>query len=344
MYLILIKNMKYDSMLKLTKHLYDQNYYLDSSDKELIISFERLEFIEPAGAILLLSTIDKFLRDGIPHYFEPINRYRHKDAVSYGETMGIFQQLGISDAPAYTSGARYLAPTRVDIQEIYEESRVGSMTIEDYFEEIAQKLVSKTLNLARTDLENSVEDLFVFVVREMIRNIFDHSNASHYYYALQAYEKTNCVEVVIADFGVGLLETVPFNVEERWYGLDTDEEAIRKSLLPGVSALSNHSYAPEYYKNSGYGLALVKRIIQETKGLFSIASGLKSITYSCEEEIVDDCDITGTMVRMNINLTNLKSVHFDSILKEAEREAKDKGSNMSPSSASKTLRSKEIKR
>ena len=190
--------------------------------------------------------------------------------------------------------------------------------------------------------EDVVRDLFEFVVREIIRNIFDHSQTTHFYYGSQLYPATNSVELVIADLGLGLLKTIPFDIEESWFNQPTDEDAIRKAMIPGLSALSNHAYAPEDYKNSGYGFALVRRIVERTKGIFSIASGKKTISYSYSGENIENCDIKGTLIRMRINLDRLNTVDFDEILEDARKEASSKGYSRSPSSASQKLKSQRI--
>lgn len=337
--MIVVKEMKYENMLRLTEHLNTMNYYLNL-EEGLKITFEQLEFIEPAGAVVFLSTMDKIKEENIPYEIEPIDEFKRRAAISYGETMGIFQQIGVSDAPSYISGPTYIAPTKIELNTLREEIKIKGITIEQYYEEVSERIVNKALELLGLDISQEVDELFNYVVREMIRNIFDHSNTTHYYYALQSYRYTACVEIVIADAGVGLKSTIPFDIEEVWHGHNTDEEAIIKALTPGLSALSNHSYAPEDYKNSGYGLALVKKIIQNSEGLFSIASGKKSLTATSGEEIFEDCDIKGTVIRLRINLNNLKGINFEEVLEEAEKEAKEKGYDQKASTASKTLKSK----
>lgn len=326
----------------MTNHLRLKGYYLND-DEDLKITFEHLEFIEPAGAIVFLNAMDKIKESKTQYEIEPINHLRQsRSAISYGETMGIFQLIGISDATSHTSGSTYLAPTKVGIREVYRELDENGIPLGLYFEQISGRIVNKALGLVEYNIEEKINDLFIFVVREMVRNIFDHAQTPHYYYALQAYKTTNYVEVVIADVGVGLRATVPFSEEEIWHEQNTDEEAIKKALIPGLSAFSNHSYAPEEYKNSGFGLALVKSIIQRTGGIFSIASGTKSITYGSAEKVVQDCDVKGTIVRMKIGLDKLGNVNFDEVLKEAEIEAIGEGFKQAPSNASKTVKSKYI--
>lgn len=337
--MIVVKKMKYEEMLKLTEVLNRRNYYIDS-ENGLQITFEHLEFIEPAGAIVFLSMMDKIKEESIPYRIEPINEFKTRSAISYGETMGIFQKIGVSDARFYESGPTYIAPNKVELNVLRERINREGTDIEQYYEEISNNIVDKALGLLKVELSQKVKELFIYVVREMIRNIFDHSDTTHYYYALQSYKNSACVEVVIADSGVGLKNTIPFDVEEVWYGQNTDEEAIRKSLIPGLSALSNHAYASEDYKNSGYGLALVKKIIQKSDGMFSIASGKKSLRATKNEEIFEDCDINGTVIRLRLKLNNLKDVKFEEVIEEAEGEARDIGFSQKASTASKTLKSK----
>lgn len=338
--MISIVNMKYDNMMRMTKHLNEKKYYSDEPEG-LTFQFSSLSFIEPAGAIILLSTIDRLREDAIPYELESIENL-NRDAISYGETMGIFQKLGLSDARSFSQGTNYIAPTKVVIAELFDSLHNQGKTIEAYYDDIASKIVKKILRDLGTDSDEDVRDLFEFVVREMIRNIFDHSQTTHFYYGSQLYTATNSVEVVIADLGLGLVNTIPFDIEETWFSQPTDEDAIRKAMIPGLSALSNHAYAPEDYKNSGYGLALVRRIVERTNGYFSIASGKRSITYSLSEEIIEDCDIKGTVIRMRINLDRLHTIDFDVILEDAKKEASSKGYSNSPSSASQKLKSQRV--
>lgn len=338
--MISIVNMKYDNMMRMTKHLAEKQYYADEPEG-LIFQFSSLNFIEPAGAIILLSTIDRLREDAVPYEMEPIDNL-NRDAISYGKTMGIFQKLGLSDAHSFSQGSNYIAPTKVVLAELFDSLDFQGKTIETYYDEISTKIVKKILRDLGMGSDDVVRDLFEFVVREMIRNIFDHSQTTHFYYGSQLYPATNSVELVIADLGLGLLRTIPFDIEETWFGEPTHEDAIRKAMIPGLSALSNHAYAPEDYKNSGYGLALVRRIVERTSGHFSIASGKKTITYSLSGESVEDCDIKGTLIRMRINLDKLNTIDFDEILEDAKKEASSKGYSSSPSSASQKLKSQKV--
>ena len=326
--------MKFSNMLRITKLLqYDD---IKSSDK-LTFSFSNLKFIEPAGAVLFLSTIDMLAEEGVSYDFEPIDDI-HSSAVSYGKNLGIFQQLNLCQDHSYKLGKTYISPKKVAIKDVHELNP----QIEKFYEKFSNGIVSHSITMLDYSVEDEVKELFTFVVRELIRNIFDHSLTNHFYFASQKYPKSEFVEVVICDEGCGLRATVPFDVEERWYDQDTDENAIRKAVLPGITAESNHAYASEDYKNSGYGLALVRKIIEKTDGEFGIATGTKAINFHKSGESVNECHIKGTLVRMRINVHNLSTINFRELVSEAQNEAKKYGVYREPSRASQTLKSKEL--
>ena len=329
-----ITEMKFNPMLGTTNIL--MKYCLENED-EVIFSFSNLKFIEPAGALVFLSTMDMLAARGVDYKFESIDNI-HTSAVSYGKNLGIFQQLNLCADSSHDYGGTYISPKKVAIQEIYSQFS----PIETYYESFSSRIVSHAVKMLDYSVEKEVENLFIYVVRELIRNIFDHSQATHFYYASQKYPKSEFVEVAICDEGCGLRETVPFDVEERWFDQDTDENAIKKAVLPGITAESNHAYASEDYKNSGYGLALVRRIIEETGGELGIATGTKAINFTKNTEDVRNCYIKGTVVRMRLNVSRLSSINFNELLLEAESEAKRNGVLREPSRASQTLVSKEL--
>lgn len=338
--ILYIVNCNYEKMLKLSKHLEENDYYQDGEDK-IHFSFEKLRFIEPAGAVIFLSIMDNIIKANYEYHLEPIENL-NQGAISYGETMGFFQKLGLSTARSSTVGNTYIAPTKVVLKDLHAQLRTESKTIEYYYDEIAEDIVNRNLRDSNIGNQVNIKDLFIFVIREMIRNVFDHSESEHYYYMSQLYSGADSVEVVLADLGVGLINTIPFDVEYKWFNELTDEAAIHHAILPGLTAQSNHAYAPEDYKNSGYGLALVKRIIEETGGCFAIATGKTSISFQSTGETVKECDFPGTLIRMRINLRELAKVDFDEVLKETQRVAMELGFETIPSSASKTLKSKSL--
>lgn len=303
---IIIENMNYEDMIKLT------NIYRDGLDK-INFDFNKLKFIEPAGAVVFLSFLDYLNDINQKITFTPLTTPKN-NAVSYGCTMGIFQQLGLTDGPVYEEGDTYIAPKKIWINQI-------KMDEEKYFDNFSRNLTTRILpNIGN---EDNTYLLFQYVIREIIRNVFDHSQSDSFYYGVQKYPKKDLIEVAISDLGIGLKETVPFDAEEIYYKKTTDIDAIHKAMLPGISNFSNHTYASEDFKNSGYGLTLIKKIIENCNGKLSIATGKASLTFSTsnnEEKI--DCDLKGTIIRLQINIGMLESIKFNNILNSVQIDEK----------------------
>lgn len=322
-------------MINMNKYINEQ---LDAKEETLEFSFnfDQLKWIDPSGTVILLETIENLREKAIPVHFDPLKDI-WKSAISYGLTMGIFQKLGLSETSSYKEGETYLAPRKIYRSEVYEYLDNNGKHIEFYFDYISEKISEKVLRFNHWDYDEEVTELFTYVVRELIRNIFDHSETPYFYYGSQYIPLTREVELVIADRGVGLKDTIPFDIEERWFNKDTTEAAIKKAFTPGITAGSNHSYASQDYMNSGFGLAMVKSIISEAGGILSLATDDKTITFVNDTHHIKSCYVKGTMLRMRVDLNKLTQVNFKTQLEKVEKEAKFLGISSEPSRKSKTL-------
>jgi len=322
--------MKYKEMLKMTSHIEEKI----KEGSEISFSFDKLKFIEPAGAVLLLKTIEYLRQESVNYSIQNVNSLKDRlKAISYGINMGIFQEIGAMDSlrPKLSEGPSYVSPKQIERTKIFNDYN----TSDEYAEDLATNIVQKAISFYKHKFDAGITDLLEFTLRELIRNIFDHANCKDFRYALQKYEKNDFVEIVFADNGVGLRETVPFDSEEKFKGLDTDLQAIMKALLPGISAYSNHGYAAEDYKNSGFGLSIVKRIIEDSGGKLCIASGKKSILYENGQSNIKDCKVQGTLVMLRIKPLELSKVNFEEIISQLQKEG---SGDHSPSIASKSLK------
>lgn len=169
---------------------------------------------------------------------------------------------------------------------------------------------------------------------ELIRNIFDHSQSEYFYYGTQFTPANRKVELVISDRGLGLNKTILFDTEEKMLNQNSTENAIKKAFTPGITAYSNHSYAPEEYKNAGMGLAMVKSIVLKADGVINLATSEKSVTYFDEREVFRDCNITGTLLRIMLDLNKLNNVDFNLQLEEVIKSDESKTLNIKSSNRS----------
>ncbi len=256
--------------------------------------------------------------------------------------MGIFQKLGLSSDICFEEGETYLAPKKVHLTDVYKQLDEEGKKIEGYYDDLSEKIVEKVLRCKVKEYDDKLTDLFTYVVREIIRNIFDHSKTDYFYYGSQYIPANKEVELVIADNGLGIANTIPFDLEERWYNKNTTVDAIEKAFTPGLTAASNHSYAPEDYKNSGFGLAMVKRIVESAEGNLSMATSDKSVTFVNNSTSFKSCNMPGTLIRLRVQLDDLAKVNFDEQLDLAVKEAKELGFSVGPSKASKRLKKSQL--
>src|SRR5699024_1593449 len=117
-----------------------------------------------------------------------------KSAISYGITMGVFQEIGLSTDPCNKEGSTYLAPQRVKKEDVWDFIKRESMILEDYFEYISEKISKKVLKQEQIIRDDKIYELFTYVVRELVRNIFDHSGSEYFCYGSQFKPKTKEVE------------------------------------------------------------------------------------------------------------------------------------------------------
>lgn len=328
-------NMKYLEMMKMNQFINEQ--VESNSNTEFIFNFNELKWIDPSGAIILLETIENLKEEEISVQFKPLEN-TNKSAISYGLNMGIFQEIGLSSNSCNEEGDTYLAPKKIHRAKVYEFLKSEGKDLEFYFEYITEKISGKVLRCDNWKYDEKLKELFAYVVRELIRNIFDHSETDYFYYGSQYIPKTKEVELVIADRGVGLKNTIPFDLEEEWLNKNTTEEAIRKAFTAGITAESNHSYASIDYRNSGFGLAMVRNIISEADGILSLATSDKTVTFNNGKQQLSDCNIKGTMLRFRVDLKKLSQVNFKSQLDRAVKEANLVGISSGPSNRSKTLK------
>lgn len=135
-------------------------------------------------------------------------------------------------------------------------------TIEKKSEELAA-----LLNFDK-NLSNFLKYLFV----EMIRNTYEHADIGELYLSAQKWKSKSLLEIAISDTGCGVCNSLR---KYRPYSKKSEEELIRLACNPGVSSRSNYSYLGENdaWRNSGYGLYLMRKLAVAYGGCFLLCSG-----------------------------------------------------------------------
>lgn len=117
--------------------------------------------------------------------------------------------------------------------------------------------------------DEEVESAVRYSLIELMRNVVQHSKSPGGGLAMaQYFPKTGIVQVVVADTGLGIRETLSRKYPE----LDTDLKAIKMAINPYVSG----TFAPGAYgamsENAGLGLFFIKEIATRAHGGFYLCS------------------------------------------------------------------------
>jgi hypothetical protein len=193
----------------------------------------------------------------------------------YPAHMGFFISIGIpfgKEIGEARGNARYLpirALYREDLRKQDKYAALGDL-IQKHADEIAE-MISRDAT-RKTELYDALS----YSLREMIRNVFEHSESARVLYCAQYWPMAGKVEVSILDRGIGIRQSLGTNPNYRY---PTDKLALEMSLLPSVSGKTHMSFNSSLWSNSGYGLYMTSRLCRHG-GNFVIASGRAAIGLS----------------------------------------------------------------
>ncbi len=173
-------------------------------------------------------------------------------SAGYIVRMGLFKILNI--------------PTNMSVSEHAPEGRFIQLTqIKTSGQQ--SKFITEMVPLLHLDKEPEQREVIVHIVSELVRNVLEHAKAPNgAIICAQYFKKKNKIRIGIADTGVGIKATI-----SRVHAADTDLEAIRLALMPGITGTTTKAYGTG--ENAGAGLFFIKAIADVNRDFFSIYSG-----------------------------------------------------------------------
>lgn len=175
--------------------------------------------------------------------------------------------------------------------------------------EMNEKIDAEAAIIARVLLHfgsGSAYDTIQYTFREIIRNIYEHSGARSFIIAGQYYPNHRNVQIVIADNGQGIPNSLRCN--KAFSNLD-DREALNMALMPGVSgnAKALSSNPADIWQNSGYGLYMISRLARD-RGILDVISGNSGVFLKKSEDQyaaksnLSISNFSGTLIRIGIQV------------------------------------------
>lgn len=266
---------------------------LDSIVPENICTFDysTVDFFEPSGMLLCSAKIRQFMNKNPNAEYRDAYFTQH----TYAANMGFFQCVNqdYGKQPGESPGnSNYLPISMLEVSKVRENAKDMSFHVVDYLETEAKRL---SLVLSRSD--EKLMKLLTYTLRELLRNVVEHSYAKHIWFAGQYWPTKNRVEIAILDEGIGIYKSLLKNTK---LCVGDNDDALKASILPGVSSV-RYPNPNDDYANSGYGLYITRRLALDA-GDFVILSGNSMLgSNKLNPENMRSASLNGTMIRVRLN-------------------------------------------
>ncbi|MBL0352380.1 MAG: sensor histidine kinase [Dechloromonas sp.] len=271
---------------------------------EYVFDFSRTRTVEPFPMLLVSSEIQR-----LAMRFEGTNtacsNFKH---MTYAGHMGFFQAFGLEfgKAPGEANGSKRYIPLKIfHCDDLIKAAAAKGIEVGDEVEGESQHMAAM---LCGSD-SGAVFDTLTYSVRELMRNVVEHSEAKQFGICAQYWPTKGRVEVAILDRGIGLRESLKNNPH---LDVTDDKRAINYALMPAVSGKAFKGARQKQkgpWANSGFGLYMTSRICRNG-GTFFVASGDKGmlLTKKTEAKRYFDSAFQGTAIRMVVRTDQLSEL------------------------------------
>jgi hypothetical protein len=255
-------------------------------------SFGNVDFVTPGWMLLIIRTLRSY-RDG-----RPGTRCKVLDAntsaMTYAANAGFFDALGVKwgrgIGEAHDSST-FLPITSRKIRDLFADQPIFRPA-GDIIQEDSERLAAI---LAQTR-EGILFDTLSYAIREIIRNVIEHSKADEFLIAGQCWAAAGTAEIAIADAGIGIAAGLASNGK---YRPRDDAEALSLATRPGVSGAFISRHSDDVWANSGYGLYMASGLADGKQG-FTLASGSAVLTSGDKGRSIVKSAIRGTCVALRL--------------------------------------------
>jgi len=272
-----------------------------SGQEKIVIDFSRMGRVEPFTMIYIAKFIGEFNRENEKTVIQCFG-YESKE---YAANMGFFKAFGLNHgkAPSSTQGnSRFIPFTIMSVHTINDEAGKNWMSGQDVIEKRSKQLAE----ILSQEEGTTLVDTLTYSIREIMRNVYEHSHSEKIAYCAQYWPTYHKVEISIADKGIGLRKSLKNNP---FIDIESDSDAIQQALMPAISSKNyegNSIDKDDPWHNSGFGLYMSSRICR-LGGSFLICSGSHGIKLTTAEkehmELNHFC--SGTVVRMVLDTSKL---------------------------------------
>ena len=273
---------------------------LEHSD-EYEFDFANLSRVEPFTMAYVANELKRFRKTKPESKFTALN---HKNK-SYAAHMGFFRAFGLKfgNEPGEAAGSStYLPLTILNVSDLQQEAA-------DSYDHVGNIIEAKSEQIAKILTRQNSGDLvdtLTFSIREILRNVVEHSESEIIEYCAQYWPTKNLVELAVLDTGNGIMHGLSTNP---FLNISNERDALHLAMLPGVSGKMYKGVKKrkhDEWQNSGFGLYMTSRICRNG-GDFFIASNDKSIFLDRTSKNDLECKYKGTALRLRIDTSKIYS-------------------------------------
>jgi hypothetical protein len=209
----------------------------------------------------------------------------------------------------------YISITRVPTQKLIANSAQNNEEIAETIDDYAGVIVDLLFRGREVSIDS--KKILRFSIREIVRNVFEHSQAIEFYVTGQYWPSQKRIQVALCDTGVGIKSSISRN---RKLEVKSDRDALHLALMPGISGSPDKLHEgnlSEGWRNSGFGLFMTSRFCRKSGG-FSFSSGDCCLVLDEHKTVHEIPFAPGTAIRLDLHERDL--INADNTLRRLERE------------------------
>ncbi|MGL4577669.1 MAG: ATP-binding protein [Shewanella xiamenensis] len=297
---------------------------------EILVDCTTLNFSYPSGMLVAGSKIRKWIKyrreKGL------ITKKKGYDSIKnvhgYLRHLGFFDFISMNEGNevgAALGSMTYLPITKIEKPLI----DLKTHNVQEWYDEIISQ-TRRFANLLSGTREYTEENkLYHYALREIVRNVFEHSSADECFLCGQRWADGR-VEVAVIDEGIGIASSL-----KRSFEIESEVEALKMAIKPGVSSTTKMSEAENIYGNSGFGLYVLEQLVSSF-GWFMLGSGSAKILSQGKAINEQMLNFEGTYIGLRLNSAPSQfSRILEDIIAEGEHEAEVSGIKATASGMSK---------
>lgn len=259
----------------------------------ILLDFSHLRFASASAALALALALRRFPGNAAGHTgaieARGVRPHSETSATSYLKHVGFFDLAGLTLGKGV--GEARATSAHVPFRKISKDEFASAADpvyrpLRTLVDERASELA---VVLIGNELGDQAKRMATYVIREVVRNVFDHARVNDCYITGQRFADGS-VEIGVGDLGIGVHTSI-----RRRFPNVSDTEALHHAIRPGVSTSEPSGRLDN--ENAGFGLFVLSELGR--LGRFDLASGTAVLTVDRRGEVAQDTRFPGTYVCLN---------------------------------------------